>query len=252
MGRPMLWLWRAALLGMLAFALGSAQAQESAEPSPEVAAEVERLLSALDEPAVREALREALIAQAQVAGTEPSGDSISVAQERVAKLLEAWDELDDELGRVAEESLTDGKTGVVTYALVLALVGAVAAFAASRALRRLRDRARPDPAGTLGSRLMSALGLILIELGPVVAFLAGVNLLALAWREGVVSPHETAAVVSRASLWIFAVAIAVDVLWSPSRPESGLLRPTRSRARLAAWVLVGGYLYDQHEKGNID
>jgi small-conductance mechanosensitive channel len=235
--------WLAAVL-LLALAQGGATAQEatraSPAPHPAVAAEVDRLMSALDEPAVRDALREALIAQAQAApAASAEADSISVAQERVGKLLQAWDELDDEIERVAAESVSDGKTGVVTYALVLTLVGAAAAFVVGRALRRLRDRARPDPAATLGSRLMSAVSLILIELGPAVGFLVAVNLAALAWREGVLHPQETAAIVSRASLWVFIVAITVDVFWSPSRPESGLLRPKRHRARLAAWVLVG-------------
>jgi len=219
-----------------------ARAQQSGEAAPAtdpaVAAEVERLLAALDDPAVQEALKQALEKEAE-GGAAPAGDGMVVVQERLARLLQAWDMLDDELGRVAEESLGDGKTGVFAYALALTLAGALAAFAASRALARLRARMRPDPAARFGTRLTSALGLILIELGPVAAFLLGVHLLAILWMEGVASPHETASIVSRASLWVFAVAILVDVLWAPSRPETGLLRPSAERARLARWVMVG-------------
>ncbi|HKY94449.1 MAG TPA: mechanosensitive ion channel family protein [Kiloniellales bacterium] len=234
--------WGAALL--LLVLGGAAIAQEttgaaSAAPDPAVAAEVDRLMTALDDPAVREALRQALLKDAE-AGTQPAAeDPIRVAQERLASLIRAWDMLDDELDRVVDQSFSDGKVGVFTYALVLALVGGGLAFLVSRALRRVRERCRPDPAASFGSRLIAALGLVLIDLAPLLAFLAGVHFLALAWNEGVLRPHETASVVSRASLWVFAVAIAVDVLWSPPRPEAGLLRATQPRARLAFWVLVG-------------
>ena len=69
-------------------------------------------------------------------------------KKRVDELVQAWDDLDDELDRVFEESMADGKFGVFAYALTLALVGALLAFIVSRALRGLRERARPDPAGS--------------------------------------------------------------------------------------------------------
>lgn len=219
----------------------SASAQQTTTDQttdPAVAAEVDRLMTALDDPAVRDALRQALAKDVQ-AGAEQDVDAMQVAQERVAALVQAWDELDDEIVRVAEETVGDGKTGVFAYAIVLTVVGGVVAFLVSFGLRRLRQRLRPDPTGGFGSRIASALGLILVGLGPVLAFLAAVHFLALAWNGGVASPHETANIVIRASLWVFAVAIIVDVLWSPTRPETGLLRATAPRARLARWVLVG-------------
>jgi small-conductance mechanosensitive channel len=232
--------WRLLVLVVLLLGNGAAQAQESASPSdPAIAAEVARLMSALDDPAVREALRQALIAEAEAAPETASEGSVSVVQQRLALLIDAWDRLDDELGRVVEESLSDGMVGVFAYAIVLSLFGLAVAFAASRALRGLRDRARPDPAGTLSGRLASAFGLLLIKLGPPLAGFAAVHLLSLAWTEGVDSPGPTANIVTRAGVWIFGVAIVVDLLWAPTRPGSGLLRADPRRGRLIAWVLIG-------------
>ena len=237
--------WRVALL-LFVLGTGTAAAQapgsDASTPSsdPAVAAEVDRLMQALDDPAVRDALRQALTAEAASGeAAAAADDSLKTAQERIARLLTAWDTLDDEIDAVVEKSFSDGKTGVFLYALILTFVGGLAAFIVGRALGRVRQRMRPDPAGTFGSRIIASLGLILIDLVPVLAFLAGVHVLAIAWNQGVASPHETASVVSRASLWVFGVMIAVDVLWAPRSAETGLLRATARRARLAHWVVVG-------------
>jgi small-conductance mechanosensitive channel len=232
--------WRLVVLVALLLGNGAAQAQESASPAdPAIAAEVDRLMSALDDPAVREALRQALIAEAETTPQAASEASATLVQQRLALLIDAWDRLDDELVRVAEDSLSDGKLGVFAYAIVLSLFGLAVAFAVARLLRGLRDRARPDPAGTLSARLASAFGLLLIKLGPPLAGFAAVHFLALAWTEGVDSPGPTANIVTRAGAWIIGVAIVVDLLWAPTRPGTGLLRADPRRGRLIAWALIG-------------
>jgi len=232
----------AALLSILVLAVG-ARAQDAVPPEttgePGTAAEAERLLSLLDQPEVRAELRELLVRHLGSAEPAQAGDLLILQQERLRALAQAWSRLDEELSAVAARAWDEGFSSALGHALLLLTIALLAAFAATRALGGLRDRARPDPQAPASSRLAAGLGVVLVDLVVPLVYLLALNLASLALSAGRGDSDQIVGILTHAGLWVLGVAIAVDLLWSPRRPESGLFRAEPGRAPAVARLLGG-------------